>query len=212
MKIEYQLTHQPYKGILFLLVNYPKKIKFLHLRYQLIENHDGIQLKTQKGRLTKKAKIIYDCFGNLEELEERTKRFKGIIKKHGDVTRNIMVERDFFLNPKITGKAPSNQLNNDLRRMQSGNEPLITKISGTKIYAPTYRGYLLFHRHYFHWFVDTIFPDKYIPALTNFLKEMGRPQEKYHQNMRPFIAELRKEGLTIEDLKGKKKKKKVEKK
>ena len=83
--------------------------------------------------------------------------------------RKIPDVYDGFYMPKLSGKAPRNQLNMDLNRFLKMKPPLIIKDEKSKTYSITKRGLILIQREFLHWMIDIV-PDETIPEILEYAK------------------------------------------
>jgi hypothetical protein len=133
------LNISPHKGVLYLLYrlqNEGEGIKFLHLRYFLIENHDSIILRNKRNKLTKDGKRIVATVGNYPEAWEHNR------------------DAVYFLNPKIKGLRASTNLSNMLNRLLYKRD-LINKSKGSKpSYYLSWFGKVMFQRFLLDYLLD----------------------------------------------------------
>lgn len=166
LREKYVLRTQPYRGILYLLWKHGK-LEFKHFNYILSENH-GYTLIDNRGKTTKIGRDLLTFFSNGKK--DYHELHKEVMKKvECEVERKISDIYDGFYMPKLSGKAPRNQLNMDLNRFLKMKSPLIIKDEKSKTYSITKRGLNLIQREFLHWMIDIV-PDETIPEILEYSK------------------------------------------
>ncbi len=163
---KYVVSKQPYRGILYLLWKHGN-LKFKHFNYILSENH-GYVIFNNRGKTTKIGMELLTFFsdGKRDYHELHRQVMKKVEHKIKKKTPDVY---DGFYMPKISGKAPRNQLNMKLNRFLKMDPPLIIKDEKTKTYSLTNRGLILIQRELLHWMIDMT-PDENIPEILEYAK------------------------------------------